>query len=203
MVDDPAPLTLPADVCEQRGWELVEQSTETLFELPTARIQGTMVRYDDERTRTALRGATAEAVDHPIRFFATTRLTFEPSLPPGTGPAMIMPVLLSEARQNFKRRLRDRGLVDVSREGTERVRSGDRNWVRLTRYSARDPEVSGDGLPLECWLGVWTDETVAMATAGYPTVSLAEQFDLETTESALTKDGRTYREEFRSLIREL
>jgi hypothetical protein len=200
---EPAPLTLPADVCDQRGWELAEQSTDTLFQLPTARIQGTTVRYDDDRTRTALKAATDDQIDHPIRFFATTRLSFEPSLPTGTGPTMIMPMLLSNARQNFKRRLGERGLVDIDREGTERVRLRDRTRVRLTRYSARDADVGGRDLPLECWLGVWADETVAMVTCGYPTVSLAEQFDLETTDAALTKGGQTFREEFHSLLREL
>jgi len=42
-----------------------------------------------------------------------------------------------------------------------------------------------------------------MVTCGYPTVSLAEQFGLETTDAALTKSGQTFREEFHSLLREL
>lgn len=203
MATNPDPLALPEDAREQGGWDLVEQSTETLFEVATARIRGTTCRYDDQRTRSAVHDATDGGIDHPIRFFATTNLGFTPPLPPGTGPAMVMPMLVPEARRNFKNRLQERGLADVSREGTERVRNGDRTWVRLTRYSACDPGVGDAELPLECWLGVWNDGGIAMATSAYPTISLAEQLDLETDESVLTKDGQAYREEFRSLLRSL
>jgi len=203
MATDPDPLALPDDVCERRGWELVEQSTETLFQVPTARIRGTTCRYDDQRARRALAEATDGAVDHLVRFFATTRLSFQPSLPPGTGPAMVMPVLLPEARRNFVDRLTDRGLAEVDREGTERVGLGRGTRVRLTRYSANDPAVDREDLPLECWLGVWNDGGILIAACGYPTVPLADHLGIESDEDALTKGGAAFRDEFRAALREL
>jgi hypothetical protein len=200
MATDPEPLELPAD--ERDGWAVVDGSVETLFELPTVRVRGTVRQYEDERTREALYEATDGGMDHTIRFFATTRLGFEPPLPPGTTPAMIVPVLRPEARQSFTDRLHDRGLTDVEQTGRERIRLGDRTRVRLTRYTAVDPLPGTDvELPLECWLGVWTDGTVNVATSGYPTVPLAAQFDLEADEQLLGKSGNDYREEFRSLLR--
>jgi len=204
MPTDPEPLELPADERDAGGWELMDGSVETLFELPTVRVRGAMRRYEDERTREALLAATGGAVDHTVRFFATTRLGFEPPLPPGTTPAMIVPLLRPEARRSFTDRLHDRGLTDVEGTGRERIRLGDRTRVRLTRYTAVDPlpETAAE-LPLECWLAVWTDGAVNVATSGYPTVPLASLFDLDTDEPSLSKAANDYREEFRSLLRAL
>ena len=204
MPADPAPLELPDDQQEAGGWELVEGSVETLFELPGVRVRGTMRRYEDERTRAALRDATDGAIDHQLRFVATTRLGFEPSLPPGTMPAMLLPTLLPEARRSVADRLRDRGLTDVSREGTERIRGGSRTRIRLTRYRATDPMPGANWeLPLECWLAVWPADPVAVVTAGYPATSLASRFDLDTGESSLTRGPNDYRDAFLSLLRAL
>lgn len=204
MATDPEPLELPADEREAGGWELMDESVETLFELPTARVRGTVRQYEDERTREVLRGATDGAVDHTVRFFATTRLGFEPPLPPGTTSSMIVPMLRPEARRSFTDRLHDRGLTDVERTGRERIRLGDRTRVRLTRYTAVDPLPEAEaGLPLECWLGIWTDGAINVATSGYPTRPLSALFDLDTDEPTLAKSGTDYREEFRSLLRAL
>jgi len=196
------PLELSGD--EAEGWELVDETVETLFELAGARVRGTIRQYEDERTRTALREVTDGATDRPIRFFATTRLAFEPPLPPGTSPAMIVPTLRPHAQRDFPDRLRERGLTDVDRQGRERIRLADRTRVRLLRYTATDPVPDADAeLPLECWLGIWTDGTINLATSGYPTAPLASLFDLDTEEPSLTKPGNDYREEFRSLLRAL
>ena len=202
MATDPDPLELPAD--EWEGWTVVDGSVETLFELPTGRVRGTVRQYENERTREALRELTDGGIDHTVRFFATTRLGFEPPLPPGTTPAMIVPVLRPEARQSFADRLHDRGLTDVEQTGRERIRLGEGTRIRLTRYAAVDPLPGAEvELPLECWLGVWTDGTVNVATSGYPTVPLATQFDLEAGDQPLRKSANDYREEFRSLLRAL
>ena len=204
MASNPDPLELPEDQREAGGWELVEKSVETLFELPGVRVRGTMRRYEDERTRAALREATGGAIDHQLRFIATTRLEFEPPLPPGTMPRMLLPTLLPEARRSFADRLRDRGLTDVSRDGTERIRGNDRTRIRLTRYQATDPMPGTDReLPLECWLAVWLADPIAVVTAGYPATSLASRFDLDTEEPSLTRGPNDYRDAFLSLLRAL
>jgi len=204
MASDPAPLELPEDQRDAGGWKLVEESVETLFELPGVRVRGTMRRYEDERTRAALREATDGAIDHQIRFVATTRLGFEPPLPPGTMPKMLLPTLLPEARRSFADRLRDRGLTDVSRDGTERIRGDGRTRIRLTRYSATDPVSGADReLPLECWLAVWPGDPIAVVTTGYPATSLASGFGRDTGEPSLTRGGGDYRQAFLSLLRAL
>jgi len=203
MPTNPDPLELPAAEQREYGWELANGSVETLFELPGIRVRGTTRRYEDERTRTALSEALDSAFDRTLRFFATTRLGFEPPLPPGVGPAMVLPTLRSEAQRNFADRLRERGLTGVQRRGREQFRSGDRTRVGLTRYAATDPlpERAGE-LPLECWLGVWVGGSVNVVTAGYPTVDLASRFGLDAT-PVLSRSVDEFRREFRALVRSL
>ncbi|MEF8814237.1 MAG: hypothetical protein V5A55_10535 [Halovenus sp.] len=200
----PSPPGVPEVTLREEGWEPVEESVETLFESPTMRIRGATLRYDDVRTREALREATDGALDVPVRFFAATALGFEPSPPPGVSPTMFAPTLRTEARRAFAKRLRDRGLRNVEKQGSERVRVGRRTRARFSAFAAEQPlEGLGAGtLPLECWVGVWTDGSeVRVVTGGYPAVQLSTHLDIGADVPALTRSQGAAREEFFSLAR--
>jgi hypothetical protein len=161
------------------GWELADEAVETVFKLPAARVVGATRQYEDEQTRAAVREATDGEIDHKWRFFAATRLGFEPMLPPGTLPSMILPTMQTEARKKFEQRLESRGVEDVQRARTERVRVRSGNRARLTRYDGRDPVVDG-GVPVTGWVGVWNDGTdFFVVTGGYPGVPLADGLGIE------------------------
>jgi hypothetical protein len=160
-------------------WELVEEGTETVFKLPAARVVGATRQYEDEQMRRAVREATDGTIDHKFRFFAATKLGFDPMLPPGTLPSMILPTMQSEARKKFKRRLENRGVTDIRRARTERMRVRSGNRARLTRYDGTDPVVDG-GLPVTGWVGVWNDGTdFYVVTGGYPGVPLADALGVD------------------------
>jgi len=206
---EPSPPGVPEATLREGGWERVESSVETLFELPAMRVRGATLRYDDTRTREALREAADGTLDVSVRFFAATALVFEPPPPPGVSPTMFAPTLRTEARRAFAARLRERGLVDVERRGSERVRVGRRTRARFTAFTAEQP-LDSDGttdfeagtLPLECWVGVWTDGGEGrVVTGGYPAVQLRSYFDIGTETSALARSQRAAREEFFSLAR--
>ena len=196
---DPPPVPLAA--LEDGGWEVDDERTETLFQSPTMRIRGTTHQYEDARSRAALREATDGRVDTQVRFFAATRLGFEPPPPPGMGPTMFAPTMRTEVRRTFATQLEDRGLTDIERGRSERLRLPDRNRVRLTKYTASDDH--GDwSLPLECWVGVWTDRRdVFVVSGGHPEVELADHFGTEGADAALTRSPGQYRDEFFSLLR--
>lgn len=206
---DPSPPGVPEATLREEGWERVDESVETLFRLPAMRIRGATIRYDDTRTRDALREATDGAVDRPVRFFAATALEFEPPLPSGTSTTMALPTIRSEVRRTFADRLRERGLVDIERDRSERMRVGNRTRVRLAAFRATDPlsgtantDLAADRLPLECWVGVWSaDEGVRVVSGGYPAVQLQTQFALETDDPGLLRGQPEAREEFFSLVR--
>jgi hypothetical protein len=206
----PAPPAVPIDALDAGGWELVEETTETVFEVPTNQIHAATQRYEDTHTRTALREAAG--LDRTVRFFAATRLVFEPPPPPGITPRLAAPTLRAEVRREFTDRLRERGLQNVDRAGSQRVRVADRRRARLTKYTATDPLADvGDGastaqsLPLECWVAVWTrSKTARVVTGGYPAVTLAEQFAIDAgshTDGPLARTRDQFRDEFLDLLR--
>lgn len=204
MTDEPTPPTLPEDALETGGWVLADERTETVFELPTMRVRGVTRRYEDQQSRRALESAIGRGVDHPVRFFAVTRLVFEPPLPPGVSLSMVAPTVRREARSAFANRLEERGLQNVSRGRSERLRLADRTRVRLWKYTATDPSPPVDEpLPLECWVGVWTRSQAAfVVTAGYPAVSLGSLLDTTPDSDLLTRSPGEYRTAFLDLLRE-
>jgi hypothetical protein len=198
--DEAAFPDLPDDRHAEGGWTETERSVETVFRLPTARVRGATVVFDDERTRRALREATG--ADQRLRFFFATGLSFEPPLPPGTGPAMALPSIRTEAKSNFADQLRERGLTDVSRGRSERVRvdSGDR--AQLTGYEARLPVDGLDAaVDVAGWLGVWHGDGFRIAGGAYPDRPLATTLDVEEPSEALTRERTDYRDELLDLIR--
>ena len=197
MPSDLAPPSIPSDSLEEGGWMQADESVETLFQLATMRVRGATVQYEDERTRRALSDATEGAFEQSVRFFAGTRLTFEPSLPPNAF-LVIAPMVKREARRTFTDRLRERGLTGVERDGSQPVRVGNRR-ASATKFVATNLELD---LPLACWVAVWTDGTGGtVVTGGHPSVALAPHLGLETTDETLHRSGESYREEFFSLLR--
>jgi hypothetical protein len=194
---DPAYPDLDADL---EGWTITGESVETLFRLPAVRVRGATRRYEDERTREAVREATDGEVDHQWQFVAATRMAFVPPLPPGTLPSMILPMVRREAREAFADRLSERGLVDIEERGTERVRIATGSRARLTRYRARDP-VGGADVPVTGWVGVWHDGDFFVVTGGHPDARLTEVLDLDVSEPVLDRRRGEYREEFVDMLR--
>jgi hypothetical protein len=181
------------------GWQLAEETVETLFQVPGARVRGATRRYEDERTREAVREATDGRLDREWRFVAATGLGFDPPLPPGAA-SMVLPMVRREAREAFARRLTDRGLADVTRRGEEQPRVGSGARARLTRYGAIDP-VEGD-VPVTGWVCVWREGgDFFVVTGGHPEGPLADLLSLENADKRLERTAANYREEFVDIVR--
>jgi hypothetical protein len=193
---------MPTSRLAEGGWERTDVSTETIFSLPTVQVQTATVQYADAVTADALAEARGEPFDGMLRFFAGSRLDFDPPLPPGVTPAAVGSMLRNEAQRTFKKRLRERGLVDIERDGSQRLRVGDRRRARVTKFTARIA-LSGDrDLPLACWVAPWTtSDDAVVVTGGHPQATLADCFGLDTDDSRLTRSPSAYREEFFSLLR--
>ena len=199
MPTDPAYPDVPADQLRDGGWELVDESVETVFQLPTARVEGATKVYDAAETRAAVRDAVG--LDHQWRFFFATALSFTPPLAPGIGPAMILPTVRSEAQSAFADELADRGFESVERGRSERVRvdSGDR--ARLRTYSAELDLAVDATLPITGWVGVWHGDGFRIAAGAYPDRSLATLLDVENPTEPLRRTPSDYRSELLALIR--
>lgn len=184
-------------------WTLAEETTETLFGLPTVQVTGHTRLYEDATLREDVRAATDGDLDMPWRFFFATRLSFRPPLVPTIGPAMVLPSVATESRRAFADDLKARGFRAVSRGRTQRTRTGTGKRLRLTKYTARYG-VKWRGrehaIDIEGWLGLWLREGEfrlaggAYSTRGFDALLTSLELDRET-------DPRDDREELLALIR--
>lgn len=177
MTDVPAP-AVPTDRLDD--WERVEASVDRLFGVEGTDVRGHTVVYEDAALRRAVREATDGAVDQAWRFFFATRLRFRPPLAPGIGPAAVLPTVRMEAVRSFRDDLRDRGIEDVERGRSERLRTADDDRVRLRQVTG---ELAPDGVdatvPVEGWVGAWSAADIHVAGGAYPAAALASTFDTD------------------------
>ncbi|GAA0457487.1 hypothetical protein MUK72_11935 [Halococcus dombrowskii] len=203
MADIRAP-SVPDDRLD--GWTMVEETTETLFALPTMRVRGHTLVYEDGPLREALRAAD-DALDMPWRFFFATRLAFRPPLAPGIGTASVLPTVATELRRSFASDLEDRGFRAVERGRKQRMRTDAGDRARLTKYTARyaverngsDRDDGDHDIAIEGWVAVWTRRSgFRIAGGAYPIQGFAvlcesAGIDLD--------DPNAYREELLGLLR--
>lgn len=192
----------PALAPDGDGWRLAEESTDVVFDLATVRVLGATRLYEDADLRAAVREATDGALDQPWRFCFATRLSFQPPLAPGIGPASLFPTVVSSARREFAEDLRERGFENVERGRSERMPTRGGSRARLTRYEATFPLADGLDRPadatvaVEGWLAVWlADGQFHLAGGAYPTDGL------DAVVPGVVDDPGTYRNELLSLLR--
>ena len=207
MTDDTADVPPPGVPADQLSdWERTEAGVERLFGVDGADVRGHTVVYEDRRLREGVRDATGGALDQAWRFFFATRLRFRPPLTPGAHVA-ILPTVRTEAVRSFCSDLEGRGVRDVDRGRSERVRTESGKRVRLRQVTGEvprpDPESSdcesGDAVPVEGWVGVWYDSDFFVAGGAYPRTSLASAFDVDDDRFALTASAA--RNELLELVR--
>lgn len=199
-MSDPSFPAVPDERLRAGGWELSDERVETVFRLPTASVVGATEVYDDVRTREAAEAAAG--IDQQWRFFFATALTFRPPLPPGIGPAMILPTVRSEAESTFASELRDRGFENVDRGRRERVRTDSGDRARLRTYTASLSLADIDAtLSITGWVGVWHAGGFRIAAGAYPDRPVAGILDIAAPSDPLQRGRGAYRDELLDLIR--
>jgi hypothetical protein len=186
------PPVVPTERLDSGGWALSEETTETVFQLPTARVEGHTKLYEDAALRERIREHTG--VDRTWRFFFATALTFQPPLAPGLAP-MVKSTVVTEARRTFANDLKDRGFTQVDRGQTQTIRI-DGNRARLMNFRATYPlETDDDTVDLQVagWLAVWNGDGFRLAGGAYP------EAGFQAVEEA--GNASAYREELLNLVR--
>ncbi|WP_049903404.1 hypothetical protein [Halococcus agarilyticus] len=195
--------SVPDERLAEGGWELAEETTETLFQLAAVRVEGHTLVYEDGDRRAAIEAASDGDLGGPWRFFFATRLAFHPPLAPGVGPAMIRSTVTAEARRAFVADLEARGFHSIDRRRTERMRTDGGKRARLTNYTARYAVTSSahdSEIAIEAWLAVWIrDGTFRIAGGAYPTRGFDELLAALGVEHEI--DPTTDREELLELLR--
>ncbi|MFB6082004.1 MAG: hypothetical protein ABEJ67_04200 [Halanaeroarchaeum sp.] len=215
---------VPRDRLDRGGWELQQESQETVFKQSfgpvTVVAKAHSLTYSDVALRRAVAQKTLGAVDAQMALFSATRIQFDPDL---TGlPVGVVDRTEEAARQQFVQRMRKAGLRNVTREKTGTLEVDTGESARLTSYTAEFPfdgvsfpvtedqtvTISGAPLTVAGDLAVWRHGgSVLVAGGAYP----AENFAKTTTEElssaitvtvdidlGLTPDS--YRQEVRGLM---
>lgn len=188
--------SVPEDQLASGGWSLREEVAETLFRLPTARVEGHTLLYEDAAPEEGVQAVTDRDRDRdlPRRFFFATRLSFSPPLGPGIGPAMVLPTVASEARRAFADDLADRGFRGIDRGRSQRLRTEAGDRARLTKYTARygvERDGSAHRIDIEAWIAVWVhDGTFRLAGGAYPTRGLADLLEAADSNGERSGDGK-------------
>ena len=159
--------TPPPSVPEDRlvDWRQTDQRVDSPFSTPMVSVCTHTVVFEESTQRAQIRERIG--VDHPWRFFFTSRIQLEPPHPPN-------PILTSLIRQQvdhaFADRLADRGLVDIHKGESHSVSLGPTRGKRR-RFAARlelDTDQGHISVPIEAYVAVWVDDDYRLAGGAYP-----------------------------------
>jgi len=201
----PVPETRLAD------WRQTDRTVEAPFSTPMVSVETHTAVYEERAQREAI--CESVGLDHPWRFFFSSRVRLDPPQPPNP---MLSSLLRTRIFSAFVDRLADRGLDDISEQDRGRFRVGGATGVRK-RYRAQlrvDPADPPDGdstaptpdreplsLPIEALAVVWADDDYFVAGGAYPAGSPAGGPDEVVAALRETIDSTADREELVALIK--
>lgn len=226
------PPKVPKDDLDSGGWELSSEDERTVFEQSYEGVSVTASAatklYSDAALAAAIEEKTLGQVSGEMSSFFATRVTFDPNLaglPGGVGQSEIVDQTEQSARETFKKRLRDAGLENVSKdgEGTFEVATGEQ--ARRTDYTAEfvfdditfpvsedeTIEVEGGALEVQGVLAVWPhDDAVLVSGGAFPAANFERHVEKDLTEAVhvsvdvdMGLTPEEYREELLGLIRQV
>ena len=149
-------------------WRQTDRTIEAPFSTPMVSVETHTVVYEERTQRERIREATG--LDHPWRFFFSSRVRLDPPQPPNP---MLSSLLRSRIFSAFVDRLADRGLTDITDQERGRLRIAGSAGVRK-RYRARlrvDPAAETANqlvVPVEALVAVWADDDYLVAGGAYP-----------------------------------
>lgn len=164
----------PVDDSQLADWRQTDRTVDAPFSTPMVSVETHTVVYEEDAQRERIREATG--LDHPWRFFFSSRVRLDPPQPPNP---MLTSLLRSRIFPSFVDRLADRGLEDITEQGRGRLSVGGARGVRK-QYRARlrvDPVDESDAgspdtqpivLPIEALVVVWADDDYFVAGGAYP-----------------------------------
>ena len=164
----------PVDESRLADWRQTDRTIASPFSTPVVSVRTHTVVYEESAQRERIRAASG--LDHPWRFFFSSRVRLDPPQPPNP---MLTSLLRTRVFSGFVDRLADRGLDDIAERDRGRLAIGGNAGVRK-RYRARLRVDAGDStneddsapdplsLPIEALAVVWADDDYFVAGGAYP-----------------------------------
>lgn len=157
-------------------WRQTDHTVDSPFSTPLVSVHTHTCVYEESTQRQTIADRTG--LDHPWRFFFTSRVRLTPSQPPN---AMLTSLLRNRVSAAFVDRLSARGLTDIEKRADEQISvsgvRGYRNRYRAQYHlNAEELAVSRTGdseteplcLPIEGYLAIWADDDYHVAGGAYP-----------------------------------
>lgn len=224
------PPRVPGALLDEGGWERVDELHETVFERSYGPVDveaaAHTVLYEDTGLRADLVEKTLGQVDGQFGLFSATHVDFAPNLdnlPAGVGRAEILDQTESNARDQFAARMREAGLTDVERTGTDTLTVDTGEEASLTTFAATFPvpditfdvtpetaiTIDGGAVRVDGDLAVWHHgDYVLIAGGAYPGENFTRAVERDLSEAItvgvdvdLGLEPGAYREEVRALVR--
>jgi len=162
----------PVDESRLADWRQTDRTVDAPFSTPMVSVETHTVVYEEWVQREQVREATG--LDHPWRFFFSSRVRLDPPQPPNP---MLTSLLRSRVFAAFVDRLAGRGLDDITEQDRGRFSIGGARGVQK-QYRARlrvDPADDLDdadpgpiAVPIEALVVVWADDDYFVAGGAYP-----------------------------------
>lgn len=157
----------PPSVPESRltDWRQTDRAVESPFSTPVVSVDTHTLVFEESTQRAQIHAETG--VDHPWRFFFTSRIQLAPTQPPNP---LLTSLIRNRVDSAFADRLADRGLVDIQTGESHSVSLGPTRGKRR-RYAARLELESGEEplrVPIEAYVAVWVDDGYRLAGGAYP-----------------------------------
>jgi hypothetical protein len=111
---------------------------------------------------------TVDGPADPLRFFFDSALDSDPPLAPVGGTASMRLTAAHEARRSFAEDIRERGVRNLQRTRSERLRTEAGDRVRVMRYRGRG-QAGEETVGAAGYIGIWTtNREFRLAGGGYP-----------------------------------
>ncbi|MFB6072615.1 MAG: twin-arginine translocation signal domain-containing protein [Halobacterium sp.] len=223
-----APPQVPQSALDEGGWTRTNRSTETVFEESygpvTVTAKSTTLTFSDQRLAQSITEKTLGQIDGTMAIYAASHINFSPdlnNLPAAVGREEVVNRAEKQAKDQFKQRMRDKGLTNVRETGEEPFQTDSGKSPGLTTFSAEFPvgtltyDAGGESFEIEVGsiavagdLAVWNeDDYVVVAGGAYPAENYAKTTKKQLSEAiTVTVDidlGLTpqqYKQEVRNLM---
>lgn len=223
-----APPNVPEQQLDEGGWKQTNRTEKTVYEETfgpvTVTGKSTTLTFEDKRLRQSVKEKTLGQIDGTLAIYSASHINFSPdlnNLPGGVGREEVLNEVEKAAKEQFKQRMRDNGLKNVTKTGTKQFTTDSGKNAGLTTYKAEFPvgkltyETSGESFTIDVGtigvagdLAVWNQgDYVVVAGGAYPFENFAKTTQKELSDAItvtididLKLTPKQYRKEVRNLI---
>ncbi|WP_232686623.1 DUF6517 family protein [Halobacterium zhouii] len=223
-----APPSIPEQALSDGGWKQTDRTEQTVFEKSygpmTVTGKSTTLTYTDAELAKSVEEKTLGRIQGDLAIFAASHINFSPdlnNLPAAIGRKEVLNRTETAARDQFEARMRDAGLVEVTKTGEQDFETDSGATASLTTYESSFPveemtyDAGGKTLTLDVDaisvagdLAVWNEgDYVVVAGGAYPAENVAKTTTKQLSEAIsvtvnidLGLTPEAYREEVRGLV---